>query len=87
MTPDEARRAIHDAEDLRANLPADCWRALETVAGMREEWGVSCGGEKPGAWWASHKEADQCAKRMRICIHYPLPIVVVRRYVTEPEET
>ena len=55
------------------------------VAGMREEWGVSCGGEKPGAWWASHKEADQCAKRMRICIHYPLPIVVVRRYVTEPE--
>ena len=56
------------------------------VAGMREEWGVSCGGEKPGAWWASREEADQCAKRMSICIHYPLPIVVVRRYVTEPEE-
>lgn len=56
------------------------------IAGMREEWGVSCGGEKPGAWWASREEADQCAKRMSICIHYPLPIVVVRRYVTEPEE-
>lgn len=56
------------------------------AAGMREEWGVSCGGEKPGAWWASREEADQCAKRMSIGTHYPRPIVVVRRYVTEPEE-
>lgn len=71
---------------------ADAWliaaapEMAAMIAGMREEWGVSCGGEKPGAWWASREEADQCAKRMGICIHYPLPIVVVRRYVTEQEE-
>lgn len=70
--------------DLRLAAAAPALAAM--LAGMREEWGVSCGGEKPGAWWASREEADQCAKRMSICIHYPLPIVVVRRYVTTPEE-
>ena len=72
-----------DADKALAAAAPDMAR---TIAGMREEWGVSCGGKKPGAWWASHEEADQCAKRMRIGTHYPRPIVVVRRYVTEPEE-
>ena len=68
-----------------AALAAHAPDMASMIAGMREEWGVSCGGEKPGAWWASREEADQCAKRMSICIHYPLPIVVVRRYVTTEE--
>ena len=75
----------HDNEK-NVRLAAAAPTLAAMIAGMREEWGVSCGGEKPGAWWASREEADQCAKRMGICIHYPLPIVVVRRYVTTPEE-
>lgn len=32
MTPDEAHRAILEMEELRANIPAYCWRALEFAA-------------------------------------------------------
>ena len=69
-----------------AALIAAASKMAHTLAGMREEWGVSCGGKKPGAWWASREEADQCAKRMSIGTHYERPIVVVRRYVTEAME-
>lgn len=82
MTPDEARRSIHDAEDLRANLPIDCWRALETVAGMHEEWGVSHDGLV--VEWSR----DQALMRKRANAmnrRGSRPVRVVRRYVTEPE--
>ena len=87
MTPDEARRAIHDAEDLRSNLPADCWRALETIAGMREEWGVSWDDDPSGNpcdWgFPTRAAAERWEKANR---HYgPGRGHVVRRYVTTPE--
>lgn len=84
MTPEEARQAIHDAEDLRANLPDDYRRALETIANMREEWGVAV--TYPGLTevveWGfctrdgAEAEGESLEAESRI----------VRRYVTEPEE-
>lgn len=86
MTPDEARRAIHDAEDLRANLPADCWRALETIAGMRAEYRMEVrdqhGKWHPG-WWS--EDPGRCDDPG----FFGLTITarrLARRYVTEPEE-
>lgn len=84
MTPDEARRAIHDADDLRTNLPADCWRALETIAGMREEWGVSLpDGQLVGAGWGTY---DTALEDMSAWRRDGYDARVVRRYVTTPEE-
>ena len=92
MTPDEAQRAIHDAEDLRANLPADCWRALETIVGMRIEWQVQR--RVHGGWqafpvgintqWTDDKTtADNHVAKWR---DLDVETRIVRRYVTEPEE-
>ena len=86
MTPNDAQIILKSVEASGEDLGIGYRLALETIAGMREEWGVSCGGRKPGAWWASLEEADQCAKRMSIGTHYPRPIVVVRRYVGPWEE-
>ena len=98
MTPDEARRSIHDAEDLRANLPIDCWRALETVAGMHEEWGVHVTGypkniadwaeicDDPAdsiEWFADEEAADDFATERE---DDGFDTRLVRRYTTEPEE-
>ena len=87
MTPEEAQRAIHDADDLRSNLPADCWRALETIAGMREEWGVDA--YNPYAhspqWGFATEEA---AREWESTARGPgeAPATILHRYVTEPEE-
>ena len=84
MTPEEARQSIHDAEDLRANLPADCWRALETIAGMREEWGVAVtypGMAEVVEWGYSTRDGAE-AEGTSLDTEYR----IVRRYVTEPEE-
>lgn len=88
MTPEEARQAIHDAEDLRSNIPAYCWRALEFVAGTREEWGVSWDDDPSGNsrdWgFPTRAAAERWEKANR---HYgPGRGHAVRRYVTEPEE-
>ena len=84
MTPEEARQAIHDAEDLRANLPDDCRRALETIAGMHEEWGVAVtypGLSEVVEWGfctrdGAEAEGESLDTECRI----------VRRYATKPEE-
>ena len=81
MTPDEARRTIQKAEALRANIPAYCWHALETVAGMRteyreEEWQGLVIGWVPTSPWTPEKHAGSTDPNTRI----------VRRYTTEPEE-
>lgn len=92
MTPEEARWAIDDAEYVRANLPAECWRALETVAGMREEWGVSYRRvsyrrdhehEKRTTWgWKTREDAERSMRLMTDVHVYG----TVRRYVTTEEE-
>lgn len=98
MTPEEAHRAIHDAEDLRANLPIDCWRALETIAGMREEWGVHVTGyprniadwaelcdtpEDHITWLPDEEAAEDFATEME---DDGFNTRIIRRYVTTPEE-
>lgn len=90
MTPEEARRSIHDAEDLRANLPIDCWHALETIAGMREEYAVQV--LRSGEWQYSRGEddfrwQDLAVQMVRTVRDHPGEETrIVRRYVTEPEE-
>ena len=84
LTPDEARRAIHEADDLRSNLPADCWRALETIAGMREEWGIVAtylGRHEVEEWGFDTREEAE-AEGTTLDTEYR----IVRRYVTTPEE-
>ena len=84
MTPEEARWAIDDAEYVRANLPAECWRALETCAGMHEEWGVSLpDGQLVGAGWGTY---DTALEDMNAWRRDGYDARIVRRYVTEPEE-
>lgn len=90
MTPDEAQRAIHDAEALRSNLPADCWRALETIAGMRPEYAVQV--LRSGEWQYSRGEDDFRWQDLAVQMvredrdHPGEETRLVRRYVTEPEE-
>lgn len=88
MTPEEAHRAIQDAEALRANTPAYCWRALEIIAGTREEW-IGQYLDHEGKW------ATICAYPTREEVAHDLDhgswdaythTRITRRYVTEPEE-
>ena len=85
MTPEEARRAIRDAEALRSNLPADCWRALETVAGMREEWGIVAVylGRHEVENWGFDTRDDAVEEALALDLD---EFRIVPRYVTEPEE-
>lgn len=84
MTPDEARRAIHDAEELRSNLPGECWRALETVAGMHPEYAVEHQ-HTPGGQW--HQVTGWSHEPPLHDGHTLAPDErIIRRYVTEPEE-
>ena len=87
MTPDEAQRAINDADDLRSNIPAYCWRALEFVAGMREEW-VGEYLDRNGKWdtictYPTRKEVAHHLDYLSWDAYTNTRIV--RRCVTEPE--
>ena len=93
MTPEEAQWAIHDAEYVRANLPGECWRALETVAGMRTEYRAeyqSSGGRwfpaphccANGSGWGTKQQAERNADDWK---DDGYTTRIVRRYVTEPE--
>lgn len=91
LTPYEARQTIEYAEELRPDFHKS-WRALETIAGMREEWGVSYRrvsyrrdheNEKRTTWgWDTREDAERYM-RLMTDVHVYGP---VRRYVTTPEE-
>ena len=84
MTPDEAHRAILEAEELRANIPAYCWRALEFVAGTREEYAIEHQ-HTPGGQW--HQVTGWRHEPPLNDGHTLAPDErIIRRYVTEPEE-
>lgn len=51
MTPEHARKAIDATEDLTDYTWSDAHHALETIAGMQEEWGVEVEGKIPGTWY------------------------------------
>lgn len=92
MTPEEARWAIDDAEYVRANLPAECWRALETVAGMRTEWSrqalISGDPEwHPIRWCRSREEAERTYWTRSLPSGATVEYRLVPRYIIEPEAT
>lgn len=91
MTPEEARHVL-EADALPPADPHRYWRALDTIAGMREEWGVSYRrvsyrrdheNEKRTTWgWETREDAERYMRLMTDVHVYG----IVRRYVTEPEE-
>ena len=90
MTPEEAHRAIQEEEALRANLPAECWRALETLAGMRTEWSrqARITGDPewhPIRWCRSREEAERTYWTRRLPSGATVEYRVVPRYILEPE--
>ena len=88
MTPEEARLTIRDTEDLRPDL-LKSWRALETIANMHEEWGVAV--TYPGlaevVEWGYSTQAGALEEVELASTAFGAEYRIVRRYVTEPEET
>ena len=89
MSPEDARLILDGAEENRSHLSIGYRRALETLAGMHEEWGVSWDDDPSGNsrdWgFPTLAAAERWEKANR---HYgPGRGHAVRRYVTEPEET
>ena len=90
MTPEEARLTIRDTEDLRPD-PLKSWRALETIAGMREEWSRQAritGDPKwhPIRWCRSREEAERTYWTRSLPSGARVEYRVVPRYIIEPEE-
>lgn len=87
MTPNDAQIILKSVEASGEDLGIGYRLALEAIAGMREEWGVSYRrdheNEKRTAWgWETRKEAERAMRLMTGAYVYG----PVRRYVTTPEE-
>ena len=90
ITPEEARRVIDDAEDLRPDLQR-YWRALETIAGMRTEWSRQAritGDPRwyPIRWCRSREEAERTYWTRSLPPGARVEYRIVPRYIIEPEE-
>ena len=84
MSPEDARLILDGAEEQGGHLSIGFWRALETIAGMREEYAVSIpDGQLVGAGWGTY---DTALEDMNAWRRDGYATRVVRRYVTEPEE-
>lgn len=87
LTPMDARRSLDYAEKHDTHLAVGHRRALETIAGMREEWGMAYRldneNKKRVMWgWNTREDAEQSVKLLtRAYIYGP-----VCRYVTNEEE-
>lgn len=87
LTPMDARRSLDYAEKNDTYLAVGHRRALETIAAMREEWGMSYRlddeNKKRVMWgWDTREDAEQSMKLMtHVYIYGP-----VRRYVTAEVE-
>lgn len=88
LTPMDARRSLDYAEKHGMHMSAEHRRAMETIANMREEWGMSYRldneNKKRVMWgWDTREDAERSMKLMtHVYIYGP-----VRRYVTNEEET
>ena len=92
LTPMGARRNLAYSEKYDTHLAVGHRRALETIAGMREEWGAER--QVRGRWvrivfalntlWTDDRAIAESA--VDDCRDLGLPARLVRRYVTEPEE-
>ena len=88
MTPEDARLILDGADESGIRMSFGAWRALETIAGMREEWGVSWDDDPIDSsrdWgFATRAAAERWEKANR---HYgPGRGHAVRRYIIEPED-
>ena len=84
MTPEDARLILDGADESGIRMSFGAWRALETIAGMREEWGIVAtylGRHEVEEWGFDTREEAE-AEGTTIDTEYR----VVRRYVTTEEE-
>ena len=87
LTPMGARRSLAYSEKYDTHLAVGHRRALETVARMREEWGVAV--TYPGLAEVVEWGYSQAGALEEVELASTAPGAeyrVVRRYVTEPEE-
>lgn len=87
MDPNDAQIILKSVEASGEDLGIGYRLALETIAGMREEWGVKWDDDPNGPpdWgFATRSAAERWEKRHRH--RGPGRGHIVRRYVTTPEE-
>lgn len=90
MTPGQARDAIDAAEGTTDYTWVDAHHALETVAGMREEWGVEFTAKnnlgRRTSWISRETDHGSYVNALRECGIYErkgMEPRLVRRYVTQ----
>ena len=85
LSPMDARRSLAYSEKYDTHLAIGHRRALETIASMREEWGIVAtymGRHEVEEWGFDTRDGAE-AEGNTLDTEYR----VVRRYTTEPEET
>ena len=85
MTPEDAQIVLVGAKEHGGHLSIGYRRALETIAGMHEEWGVEERHEYTGewAWHSTYPDRESACDAANGMTHFR----IARRYVTEPEVT
>lgn len=87
MTPNDAQIILKSVEASGEDLGIGYRLALETIAGMREEWGVSYrldreSGNRTTWGWDTREDAERAMRQVNGAYIYG----IVRRYVTNEEE-
>lgn len=87
VTPEDAQCSLNYAEKYDSYLAVGYRRALETIANMREEWGVSYrldreSGNRTTWGWDTREDAERAMRQVNGAYIYG----IVRRYVTNEEE-
>lgn len=91
MTPHQARAVMYTARENHVDLGPDAHHALETIAGMTEEWGVEYTGVNHGhrhTKWCQPEDSDpdvesQARHEYRMFKKKHMNPRLVRRYVTK----
>lgn len=87
MSPKDAQIILVGVKENNSHLSIGYRRALETIAGMREEWGVSYrldreSGKRTTWGWDTREDAERAMRQVNGAYIYG----IVRRYVTNEEE-
>lgn len=89
LSPMDAQRRLSYARKHGIHMSAEHRRAMETIAAMREEWGVKWdnpGGDiEPYSWGFDTRRTAERWERCSVEVGGESGRIV-RRYVTEPEE-
>ena len=92
MSPEDARLILDGADERGIRMSFGAWRALETIAGMREEWSrqalISGDPEwHPIRWCRSRDEAERTYWTRSLPSGATVEYRIVPRYILEPETT